>query len=67
MTQAKTAQDKYEALAEINVPDEKSAAYLKNIENLRGYVSDITKTGKHLRGMRKRLTGIIKANAKPKE
>jgi len=60
--EAKVAKRKYDALIEVAVPDSRTQRYLQNIERLRGYVSDLNKTTKHMAGMRKRLTGIIKAS-----
>jgi hypothetical protein len=65
--EAKAAKRQYDAMVEVAVPDSSSQRYLQNIEALRGWVTDLNKTTKHLAGMRKRMGGIIKQHNKPEQ
>ena len=64
LSEAKAAEAKLDAMVEVSVPESKSAAYLKNIEDLRGFVTDVGKTAKHMGGMKKRMRGIIQKNVR---
>lgn len=59
--EAKVAKSQYDAMIEVNMPDNKTQQYLQNIENLRGWITDLNKTNKHMAGVRARMTGIIKS------
>ena len=50
-------------MVEVTVPGSRTQKYLQNVESLRGWITDLNKTTKHLAGTRKRMTGIIKANS----
>ena len=60
--EAKVAKRQYDKMVEVNVPSGKTQQYLQNVESLRGWITDLNKTTKHLAGTRKRMTGIIKAS-----
>jgi len=62
VNEAKVQKRKYDGLTEVNVPDEKSASYLKNIGLLRDFVKDISKSASHAAGLRKRLNTIVQKN-----
>lgn len=61
--EAKVAKRQYDGLVEVAVPDSKTQQYLQNVESLRGWITDLNKTTKHMAGTRTKLTGIIKANS----